>query len=249
MIAVSEEILKEYIRFKSGDHLKCRFDILENFFKNFYPFVTSKTQLENIGFEKKTILTLMSSTKKIDELNTRIINASTTDSLIGNSQLKVLLTHDSSTRSINYLTINILNNSHEVSKRFSATYEPRVPRHNAIKHIKSLIEDSSLIKIYDKYMSWKGNALENIAILKKILPMHASVELHLENNETFSTAQNDMFKNNLAMARADLTINWNPISNDIHDRYINAGTIEILLSSGLYYLKNRDKDFTYVVNI
>lgn len=249
MIAISENILREYIKFKNGNESTCDFKILEGFFKNFYPFVISIQQLTNIGIEQKTIMTLIQSNKKFDELSTRLVTANTIDELIEKSQLRLLLTHDDGIKSLKYLTINILKNNYEISKKFSGTYEPGVPRHNAIKHIKSLIENSSNIKIFDKHMSWANNFYVNIAILKRVLPLNASVDLYLENEIPMSTAKNDLFRDTLASERADLTVIWHEIDSDMHDRYIEADSIKVLMSSGLFYLKERKKDFTYVVNI
>ncbi len=42
----------------------------------------------------------------------------------------------------------------------------------------------------------------------------------------------------------------NTVKKDrFHDRYIEAGCVKIHLSSGCYYLRNLDQEFTYMLEI
>lgn len=248
MIAISENILREYIKFKKGNQSACNFKILEGFFKNFYPFVVSTQQLKNIGFDQKTILTLIHSSGKFDELSTRVVIASTTDELIEKSTLKLFLNEDDSITSSKYVIIDISSNN-QVSKKFSSMYSPGIDRYDALKHIRSLLENSLNIDIYDKHMCRKVNFKRNISILKMILPDSSTIKLFVENENIMSVTQNDLFKQTLQSERPDLTIDWVQIDSNIHDRYIKAGSMNILLSSGLVYLKNKTKDLSYVINI
>lgn len=245
MITITEEILKNYYIFKENhDKSNCNFEILEGFFLNFQPFVVSISQLESIGYEKITILKLISDGKTFDRLNTKVISATNIDDIVKQTKLKTLLAEKNVSTSYNL--VNILENRN-IGKKFTGNYSAGENRYKAKKHIQFLIEDSIDISIYDKYMAKTNNFDINIKLLKAILPQNSNIKLFIENINTFDSLQNDLFKNELKKVRNDLTIEWDSINKNIHDRYIKNTNMKILLSSGLYYLEKDDKDFSYII--
>ena len=250
MITVSENILKEYIKYKKTDNQYDK-ELMQKFFKYYQPFLVSVNQLINIGYDKKSALNLYKHKRVFDKLSSRIIMTSNEEDLIEQSKLKLMIRADD-IKFDNFITINI--NQDKIESRYSATYKIGENRDEAKKHIKSLLnsQDVELIEICDKYIFAENNDKRdiNINLLKEILPENKKVKFYV------GTRQNQ--QNKMAI---DLLKEFNPnfiiedfeeININIHDRYIKItkednSEQEIILSSGFLYLRDDKKDFTYII--
>lgn len=122
MIAVSENLLKEYIKYKKTDNEPNK-ELIQKFFKYYQPFVVSTNQLINIGYDRKTALILLQNKRIFATLSSRILAVTNEEDLIKHSKLKLMI-RDDDIKFSNYTTINI--NQNEIEPRFSATYKKMV---------------------------------------------------------------------------------------------------------------------------
>ncbi len=161
------------------------------------------------------------------------------------TKLKLMLVD--SIDNYDFTTINLSNLQEEIDIRFSATYRARKDRKKALLHIKDLLEDAHWIKITDRYMTEDSNWETNLKILQEILP-HKNIDITISSQANNGITSDQ--KTKLNEICADWEIKGERFNhNIIHDRYIETDKIEVLLSSGLLYLKEQTKDFTYLVRV
>jgi len=254
MLALDDELLKEYFAFEHNRVKDYDKTTIIKLFKYLQPFKMSVRQKEILELSDEKI-------KSLRETGVlKIYKFDTEDDLIKNTKLKVMLTKDRIGGSYPYPYINILDDEVDVS--FTATYKGRDEKNNkngenrdkAIEHIKALLSDANYINIYDSYLS-KINIHKitkkktdswniNKKVLKKILPqkeISINIYCHYDWGET---------------RKSDLLIiysNWKIVKQkwnfDIHDRYIETDKVIILLSSGFINLASTRKDFTYIIKL
>jgi hypothetical protein len=162
------------------------------------------------------------------------------EDLINDTLFKIMLTDDKT----EYPYINIYND--ELGIDFNSSYESGKTRDKAIEHLKSLLIDSNEIEIIDSYLFSQFNSTqwsENFEIIKKIIPKKR-VKLKLVSNLKAQQSH----RSALSSYCRDWQISYLRFDkNKIHDRYIKTDSLIILISSGLNYLKDTDKDLTYIV--
>jgi hypothetical protein len=175
----------------------------------------------------------------------KITNVKNCNELVRLTKLKLMLIDSDDYINPTFTTVNIINDKIDV--RYSATYKTGESRERAIKHINALLQDVGCIKIYDKYMAAASNWNSyTVPILKEILPQKTlTIEIHCPKNNW------NKKKQELLMSYCS---NWNIIHinsnySNIHDRYIEADNVEILLTSGFQHFYQTNKDFSYLVRI
>lgn len=250
MITVSENILKEYIKYKKTDNQYDK-ELMQKFFKYYQPFLVSVNQLINIGYDKKSALNLYKNKRVFDKLSSRILMTLNEEDLIKQSNLKLMI-RDDDIKFNNFVTINI--NQDKIESRYSATYKIGENRDDAKKHIKSLLDsqDVELIEICDKYLFPQNDNKRQITInlLKEILPANKRTKFYLGTNQR---QENQSAINELKSFNSNFIIeDFEEININIHDRYIKItkkdnSEQEIILSSGFFYLQDDTKDFTYII--
>lgn len=112
-----------------------------------------------------------------------------------------------------------------------------------------------MIKIYDKFLFSIKNETTNINLLKELLPENKKIKIYVgiygdnqhQRNQQDSRNQNAI--NELKSYNSNFDIESSGIDKNMHDRYIICNNVEIILSSGLYYLENKEKDLTYIVRV
>ena len=236
MLALDDELLKEYFAFEYNRVKDYDKTTIINLFKYLQPFKMSVRQKEALGLSDEKIKSLRESGLL------KIYRFENENDLIKNTKLKVMLTKDRVDGSYPYPYINILDDEVDVS--FTATYKSGEPRDKAIEHIRALLLDANEISIYDRYLSannsWDSNKQVLFQILPiKILNIKIICDIHWTNDK-----END-FKNHCN----DWTIDKQEWNRDIHDRYIETDKVIILLSSGFINLASTTKDFTYIIKI
>jgi len=150
---------------------------------------------------------------------------------------KIILSESSST----FPYVNINDDDEKIENDLVGSYEKDDDRQKAIMHLKSLCQRASHVVIYDKYIS-RDSTQEHtdINFLEKILPKKVLLIDCFELNDTGKT--------DLESRCSDWRVTVLPGSASHHDRYIIIDQkVEIILSSGLYHVENKDMDFTYIV--
>lgn len=238
MLALNENLLKDFCKiFITKEQISFN-DRVEKFIKYIQlPVIISTYQ--NNTFNDPRIQKQQGSLFKIT-------NVKHCNELVRLTKLKLMLIDSDDYINPDFTTVNIINDKIDV--RYSATYKTGESRERAIKHINALLQDAGCIKIYDKYMavSSKNWNLYTVPILKKILPQKTlTIEIHCPIGNWDITKQESLVQ---YCSKWNIThIDFN--NSNIHDRYIEADNVEILLTSGFQHLYQTNKDFSYLVRI
>jgi hypothetical protein len=241
MLALQCDLISEYFAFQKGKKENYDKGTILKLFKYLHPFTISVSQKNDIGLSDEIVQALS------DDGLIKIRNRQDENDLIQNTTLKVMLLKDSANGTFPYPYINILDD--EIDVNFTATYKSGDTRIKAIEHIKQLLLDSTDIKIFDKYLFYKKNWKINRDIIVNIFPKNSNIKIYTDKKENINdvkiTIDKELFFKRICFTNLKTC---NPKAN-LHDRYIETNKYQILLSSGLYYLSNEKKDFTYIVKV
>lgn len=225
-LVLSDELLSEYYKFTSNSNFDR--NLIEKLFNYYKPtYITNKAQLERINHtsDKNLVSSLIKSGLKNQTL----------EELASKTKYKIILSTDRN----DYPYVNI--NDDNIEKNFTGTFLRNESRDKAIKHIKSLCKEAEkFIIVYDKYFKEKD---DNADTLINLLPKH-KLEI-IYQLDTFSQEQKDK----LQKACPTWTLRDENFQ-DCHDRYlIIDNKVEIILTSGFWYLNNLSKEITYIVRL
>ncbi|GMB91582.1 hypothetical protein NHP190009_07510 [Helicobacter ailurogastricus] len=134
-------------------------------------------------------------------------------------------------------------NSDVIENNFSATFFHREKRDKAKQHIKALLEHCKYCVIHDNYILDHQSTFK--AFARELLPKRRlKIILSCDKNSRGQSLITD-----LKQICGDWTITKNTTQYQrTHDRYILVeDTIEIILTSGIDYLYDESKDFSYLV--
>ncbi|MGB3749996.1 MAG: hypothetical protein WA945_00350 [Arcobacteraceae bacterium] len=236
-IVLSDDLLKEYLNFRSGKE----FDVqlikkIINYLKGgvFFNF----KQLKKIGVMTKedfNVFGIPGLWKQILRSN----NKDTLEDLSKKSVFKIILS-DNETK---FPYVNIYNDV--IENNLCGFFYPGHDRDKAIEHIRTLCLDAKEIVLFDKFFHKKR---ENIDTLIKILP---DTDLQLiyyrggKNKEKYLTKNQ---KKQLKSKRNNITLYLKDDPKNIHDRYLLIDKkIEVILTSGFYHLGKHTNDFAYII--
>lgn len=225
-LVLSDELLSEYYKFTSNSNFDR--NLIEKLFNYYKPtYITNKAQLERINHtsDKNLVSSLIKSGLKNQTL----------EELASKTKYKIILSTDRN----DYPYVNI--NDDNIEKNFTGTFLRNESRDKAIKHIKALCKEAEkFIIVYDKYFNEKD---DNADTLINLLPKH-KLEI-IYQLDTFSQEQKDK----LQKACPTWTLRDENFQ-DCHDRYlIIDNKVEIILTSGFWYLNNLSKEITYIVRL
>ena len=240
MLVLEDDLLDEIIAYDL--QTSCDKVLVSKILKHFKPCLTSEWQLENLDFLDDEILRKLANTPLINRIEEDL---NSFDELVKESTLKLMLvTSLDNTKS--FKQVNILADGLETV--FSQTYTKKDKKREDIRlHIKDLLSTKKNIKIKDKYFlkEWAKNS----KVLEEILPHNGNLEIFVDFNQTHEW-QLDLIKKELQTMRELMNIDIKAYqSSTLHDRYIIAEDLEIVLSSGFSNLTNYSKDLTYIVRI
>lgn len=163
----------------------------------------------------------------------------TLEELAKQTKLKVILSKDKSY----FPYINIYND--KIENNLSATFKNNIPRDKAKNHLRALCENATNILICDKYIKNNFDNFKNF--INECLP---NKQINLFFTFGLDNARKSEIKtiNNKYLIKNDRNNNYPTPST--HDRYILIDQkIEIILTSGIDYLYNTTKDFTYIIRV
>jgi hypothetical protein len=241
MLAIQCDLISEYMAFQKGRVGKYDNETIAQLFKYLHPFKMSVKQKNHIGMSDEEAQALA-----VGDF-IKIRNFKDENDLIQSTSLKIMLSKDSTNGTFPYPYINILDD--EIDVNFTTTYKKNESRVKAIEHIKQLLLDSTDIKIFDKYLFYKKNWKINRDIIANIFPKNSNIKIYADKKEKINDVKiiidKELFFKRICFTNLKTC---NPKVN-LHDRYIETNKYQILLSSGLYYLSNEKKDFTYIVKV
>lgn len=164
--------------------------------------------------------------------------------LIHNTTYKIILT----LKQDGFPHVNI--NNSKIQSQISSTFTKEEERHNALLHIKALLENATQVFIYDPYI--KNQNIQN-ALLSFINQCFPKKPL------TIYTDQNPKILQSLASKIKKSHKDWHikqaehsqcQSFSGLHDRYIIIDKkIQIILTSGIDHLIDKQKDFTYLIQM
>ncbi|QKF65504.1 hypothetical protein [Campylobacter corcagiensis] len=230
-LVLEDDLLLEYLKFKyNKKHNKYILLKILKFYKD--GIVLTKNQIELIRKE-------ISEFDLKDEHISSFVRQgyaidSTIEDLAKQTRLKVILSKDKN----DFPYINI--NGDKIENNFTATFKAEENRNKAKDHLNALLKNANEIMFYDKYIN------DNFDKFKEFI------------NENIEKTRKKLYcykleQKNISIIKG-LCKDWTIKSDDPrfegyrHDRYIIVdGSIEIILTSGLCYLYDIDKDFTYII--
>jgi hypothetical protein len=223
-LALSDELLKVYFDFKAGSVSDTR--LLEKFLSYYHaPFITSVNQLEAINHQNSSLMQQLAAQGYISD---------TVGQLAQKTIYKIILNTERS----DYPYVNILND--KIEKNFSLSFKCLENRNKAHALIRALCADATSILIYDIYFE------ENWSTTKEFFQLLPTKKLTIY----FGINPKQTIKTELKNTCPQWTIKQdtqNKLKNS-HDRYlIIDNKIEIILSSGFYYLFKSNKDLNCLI--
>lgn len=230
-MVLEDDLFEEYIKFKNN--LDFNHNIITRllyFYKD--GFLPTLEQLKNAeksiqGFDKSAFLLPIPSYNFDDCV----------ENLAKQTKLKIIL----SNKKAEFPYINI--NNDKLENNLSATFKHNESRNKAKEHIRALFENANNILICDKYIQDNFDNFRNF--IKECLP---DKQINLFFTFRLDNARESEIKtiNNKYLIKNDRNNNY-PVSST-HDRYILIDQkIEIILTSGIDYLYDESKDFTYII--
>ncbi len=243
-IVLEESLINEFFKFYYKDEYDEK--IILNLFNHFKPFLITNKQIEKI-FPNDEILQKILSTQipycEYIDTDNEPYSDEFYKEMLEKSKYKILLKkHHSSFSSLNYHTICIEDNpTHIYAKKFESSEK----RDNAKKHIISLIKNADEITIIDKYL-YNDTVIDNLLSWFISNDLKKDITINLQNGE--QELQQTHIKQKFKKQGYD-DITCKTIDKNTHDRYIIIDKkISINLTSGVAYLFNNKKDFTYIIS-
>lgn len=217
---LSDKLALEYLKFRN----QCEFDLrcieaLLRYFKG--EFIFTKEQLSDVSKEIASF-DMSRFLPLLDKI----------------PKFRLILCDDND----KFPNVNIF--SDRIENNLSATFKKEDPRDKAIEHFKALFKDAKSIFIYDNHLYEN----HNLASLEKFIEeCKIKCNIYLDRNtyNKINTNKNlsSKIKSKIAIDKAHNLNNKNT-----HDRYIMIdNNIEIILTSGIDYLFDTSKDFTYII--
>lgn len=232
-LVIEDDLFIEYLKFTRN--LEYKKDTIKKILRYYKDgFLPTLNQLELAekeidGFDKSEYLLPLSGFEK---------NISLLD-LAKQTKLKLILSNDKN----HYPYVNI--NGDVINNNISATFRPEKTRQKAKEHFKNLLNDAKTILIKDDYMFDNFNNLSRFA--KELIPKK---QLNIFYDCKYSNSNMQQHISDLKKIHNEWKImkNKNDLYKNTHDRYILINQeIEIILSSGINYLYDEYKDFTYTI--
>ena len=198
-------------------------------------FIPNKAQI-NIA---KNLINNFDESEFLISLSGFDLNMSIED-LAKHTKTKLILSNDKG----NFPYVNI--NNDVIENNLSATFAENINRDKAKEHIRALLENANYIVICDEYIVQNFQNFKKFiqeCVPKKILTIEiipSSKPEHLIKQEHLTEIKHICYDKYKVKPAQQI--------NTKHDRYIKVDNqIEIILTSGIDYLMDISKDFTYIV--
>ena len=248
-IVLCDDLFKLYIKFKKGlvtDRRELK--VVQQMLSFFKPFLANKRQYD------------LANEKMLDGMSEQLAaigilpNMSEIE-LAKKTRYKLILTKDTSLTAFPYLCID---GSDRIEKNYTGTFKNCL-RSKCIEHLKALCKKAQCVEVFDKYLcedeNFSNGVIENFFCLfdsdcKTDVVVKLPLEADMFSRQSAKLAQ--WWSDNSTRFKVHMTHPQVDSGEDFHDRYMKintqSGKIEVLLSSGFFYLFNSEKDFTYVVH-
>jgi len=236
MIAISCELLEQYFAYQKGEISKYNKEEIANLLKYIMPLTIGKYQKERLNLSDELVKMYA------DGSIMKFRNYNKEDNLIKNTELKIMLTNNKN----EYPYINV--NDDIIKTKYSGTFYKEDNRNKAEKHIKVLLENANNIFIYDNHIS-KPNVFIGFKDFFNELVPRKQLNIYFPQNRQFTQQQKVELLNIYNQWEFKIDRQFQRYYNS-HDRYlIIDNKIELIFTSGIEYLFDDGKDFTYIINV
>lgn len=236
-IVLDTELLGQFFLFYA--HKDYDIKTAARLFARLRPFVCTARQLLECGIPQEGLQAILA-TKGMWHIHTlsdaELSREALYSELVAQSRFQVLLAHETQFR--NFVSINIHDDAEPIQLLYAGRYAPGQNRPRALLHLQKLIASAhEQIEIHDNYMDADyAPTLQQLCTgttCRLICYTHSTRQTVLQN----------------ALRALDVEARVKPYdSRRKHDRYIVIDSqLEILLSSGVRYIQDTDKDFTYII--
>lgn len=153
---------------------------------------------------------------------------------------KLILTRDKHTSDFPFLNINEDN----VDVCLTGCYYRDMPRKKAIEHLASLCSKADTIHLYDAYLHDARQVLPKILPQRKVEVFYNVKQPNQPNTEPLT--EDDITELKQELPKASFKPENRMLTH--HDRYIIIDDkVEIILTSGFYYLLHEEKEISYII--
>lgn len=234
-LVLSDRLLELYFKIQVNkvifnDDLKT----LKKFLKYNRPFITNKSQLDRLLADKKVLQSqfdrLYPQVSKLQSLNSLSL-----EDLSKHTNLGVILTDDQDETTLPYFNIN---KQDQLDIQYTLSLKAQDNRSYLKNYLKHVFLNANEVAFYDKYIEDKSELDEFLELFPK--------------EKRLKVLYPDDFKEQTRVKIQKISNQWSVVknkvhSNKLHDRYIRIDSkIEIMLSSGIEFIFNVNKDLTCV---
>lgn len=159
---------------------------------------------------------------------------------------KIILTQDND----EFPYVNIKKS--KIYPSFCSTFLKNEDRTNAKQHIRSLLKQADTLYIYDRYLNEKNVSRELFNFFEECLPKTKAIKVLIHHScfKEFQKANQEAISK-LKQKNSNISFGEDNSYQNFeksHDRYLIIDQkIRIILTSGIEYLMDDTKDFTYIV--
>lgn len=251
-LAMEDSLAEELCKFKESRD--CDRNIIERLLHYYKPFPLFNLIFLKRYYGKDVLQSLLSS-----KVNWGDAEQNNLEQIALNTIYKVILSNDKTKTQFPYIYIfdDILENN------FTATFNKKKSRNKAIEHLKALLSNANYIFIYDLYIANNWTSFLNFT--RQCFPKKQLVILYPKEIASNSGCHHIKEEQKLTQEQCSQVIQIGGKSSNkklwtfkpdnthlnfknLHDRYlIIDNKIEIIFTSGIDYLMDDSKDFTYIV--
>ena len=229
-VALCDSLQSEYCKYKHGEEFD-RYRINRILRYSEGAIITNVDQLKRIGRDDE----LKSQEKTLRSAGLKGQNDVT--ELASRTAYNIVLSDSCN----EYPYVNILDPDEPLQPVIGGCFFRNQPREKAVRHIAAMCSRASDILIYDQHLSSADSCERNMQLLASLLPDRKLELVHHPDHLT------DEAVRYLCALRPKLTLRQEQLPTH-HDRYIVIdGKMEIILTSGFYYLASPVKEITYIV--
>lgn len=244
-IVLEESLVNEFFKFYYNKNYNP--DIIQKIFNHFKPFLLTNRQIikyfENDDIALQQALSTQIPYCNYIDVDSELYSKDFYKEMLEKSKYKVLLAQNAS--SLSTLDCHKICIDDKATHIYAKEFKSGNNRDSAKKHIISLMKNANKITIIDKFL-YKENIITNLINWFNENLLNHEIEFILKGQKSqlsFDTVKSKFNKCGYKKVQCKLS------SNSIHDRYIIIDdTISINLTSGLEYLFEKDKDFTYIIS-
>lgn len=235
-IALEDDLAQELCNFKQQENYDDK--IVERILYHYKaPILVSQQYMKAYYSDEATLSPILGANNDIDFERT-LEELATTQTLY-----KIILSKDKS----EFPFVNIFKD--KLENNFTATFIKNEERLKAKEHFKALFNEAKSLFIYDNFLHCENvqKAFEEFA--KECFPkkqLNIFYPASLPFNQNLCTHLRELCQDWQIKQNQDTQINSN--YTNLHDRYIIIDKkLQVILTSGIDYLMNISKDFTYII--